>query len=210
MLTLSFHNGNLLPQLVEHQKMVFDFYSWDLKQIETKDSHFDALDKAIQSFCWNAKNEDVICFFDIDCIPLKNFQEVIQSAAKSGRIIADVQRSSHIKGSKDFAAPSFFAISKETYIKIGMPSFAPNENSDVGENLTRIAKEKGIVIDLLYPIKSEKELWSLDNGQMYGYGTTFGKFGQEFTYHAFESNAKHESSSNFVNKCKSVLDAVKH
>lgn len=207
MLTYSFHNGNLIPEVVEYQKKVFDYFGWKLRQIETKDSHFEALDKTIKSFCWNSRNDDVICFFDIDCVPLWDFNKRIEQSAKQGHIVANVQRSSHIAGSKDFAAPSFFAISKETYIKIGMPSFRPSESGDVGEDLTRIAKEHGIVIDLLYPIASEKELWSLDNGQMYGYGTTFGKFNMPFTYHAFESNAKHESSSNFVKKCKSILSS---
>lgn len=205
MLTYSFHNGNLIPEVVEYQKKVFDHFGWDIKQIETTDTHYQALDKTIQNFCWNAKNSDVICFFDIDCIPFHNFTDLIESVCKSGKILANVQRSSHIVGSTDFAAPSFFAITKETFIKLGMPSFAPNQFNDVAENLTRVAKEKCIVIDLLYPIHSEKQLWSLDNGQMYGYGTTFGKFNQEFTYHAFESNAKHHSSSNFVAKCKSIL-----
>jgi hypothetical protein len=205
MLTYSFHNGNLVPELVKHQQLVFDLFNWQLSQIDTTDTHFEALDRAMQTFVWNAKKDDVICFFDIDCIPLHNFQDLIESVCKSGKILANVQRSSHIPGSKDFAAPSFFAISKETYLKLGQPSFAPNENSDVGENLTRIAKEKGIVIDLFYPIGCEKELWGLDSGQLYGYGTTFGKFGNEFTYHAFESNAKHNSSLRFIDKCKSVL-----
>ena len=35
---------------------------------------------------------DVICFFDIDCIPLVDFQELIENICKSGKILANVQR----------------------------------------------------------------------------------------------------------------------
>jgi len=205
MITFSFHNGNLVPELVKHQKKVFEHFNWELSQVNTDNTHFDALDRAMRSFVLTAQNEDVICFFDIDCIPLHNFKDLIETICKSGKILGNVQRSSHIEGSKDFAAPSFFAISKETFSNLGYPSFAPNENNDVGENITKIAKEKEIVIDLFYPISCEKEMWGLDNGQKFGYGTTFGKFNQEFTYHAFESNAKHNSTLRFIDKCKSVL-----
>ena len=69
------------------------------------------------------------------------------------------------------------------------------------------AKMKGVVLSLIYPTKCDTPLWPLDNGQKFGYGTTFGKFNMDFTYHAFESNAKHHSSSKFIEKCKSILSS---
>lgn len=204
---ITFHNGNLIPEVVEYQKKVFDYFGFPLLQIKHDLTHGEAIDKYLNESDW-----DKVVIFDIDCIPLhKDVLKIIETALNFGRLVGNAQISSHIPGSTDFVAPSFIGLTKDIWLKTGKQSFKDVQGvSDVGEMFTWKAKEAGVKPFLLYPMKSDKKLWTLQNGLMYGYGTTFGFMNDEMTYHAFESNAKHHSSSRFIEKCKQVINETKH
>ena len=196
---ISFHNGNLLPELIEYQKKVFDFFGMPLEQIQTDLPHATAIDKFLHSEDW-----DRVVLFDADCIPVT---ELVNFPID--KIVGNAQRSSHIVGSKDFAAPSFISFTKELWEKNDKFSFEPvNGKGDVAELFSRNAEKNGIHISLLKPIHVETNMWALEDKTMFGYGTTYGSGNIAITYHAFESNAKHHSSSNFVKKCKQILGEV--
>ena len=105
---ISFHNGNLLPELIEYQKKVFDFFGMPLEQIQTELSHAAAIDKWLNEEDW-----DMVMIFDTDCVPLQ--KEFMFNNPFINFIVGNAQRSSHIVGSKDFAAPSFISFSKELF-----------------------------------------------------------------------------------------------
>ena len=198
-LIISFHNGNLLPELIEYQKKVFDFFGMPLEQIETKLSHAAAIDNFLNTEEW-----DRVVLFDADCVPLMKLEDY-----PTDKIIGNAQRSSHIQDSKDFAAPSFITFTKELWGQNDKFSFEPvNGKGDVAELFSRNAEKNGIHISLLKPIHVDKIMWQLEDGTYFGYGTTYGYGNIGITYHAFESNAKHHSSSNFVKKCKQILGEV--
>lgn len=197
---ISFHQGNLLPEVIKYQKKVFDHFNMPLEQIETKLSHAASIDNFLNTEEW-----DRVMLFDADCIPLHPIHFLYVD-----KIVGNAQRSSHIEGSRDFIAPSFITFTKSTWIENDKFSFEPvNGKGDVAELFSRNAEKNGIGLKFLIPLHVEKNEWKLDNGTYFGYGTTYGGFGGiDITYHAFESNAKHHSSSNFVKKCKEILGEI--
>jgi hypothetical protein len=164
-------------------------------------------------------DHDAVLFLDIDCIPLCDRAiDTYLAYAYNGSIAGNAQRSNHIEnGQNVFAAPSATAITKATYEKIGRPSAYPNERSDVLEEYTFVAKEKGIRLDLAMPLRYDEApvryswekdtdpFWKLADGMPnYGIGTTYGdKIGDLF-YHQFQIFVG-DSQSKFWKKCESIL-----
>jgi hypothetical protein len=100
-----------------------------------------------------------------------------------------------------FAAPSFLVFSIRTYNELGRPSFNTTHRSDCAGELSHIATEKGILINLLLPNHAEIINFDLDENHTFGYGTTYGNN----TYHAFESRFGKKDVF-FINKCNSILN----
>lgn len=197
---ISFHNGNLNPDLLLHQKMVFDKFGIPLEQIETGLFHSDAIDHFIANQEW-----DTLVLFDADCIPLvpDAVNMAIDIVTKNNKVFGASQKASHIQNSKIYVAPCFMAFTKETFELLDCPSFIATSRGDVAEEITYACREYRINFQLLYPTKVEVPLWELVNGVKFGYGTTYGNL----VYHAFESNANHGSTQRFIDKCKEVLMA---
>lgn len=196
---VSFHNGNLNPELIEMQKKVFEHFEIPLEQIKTDFSHPAAIDWYLDKHEW-----DAVVIFDADCIPL-NKDVVITALSCLTDNLVDVygaaQKASHIPNSKIYCSPAFIAFTKKTYEKIGKPSFHATERGDVGEEITYKAIEKGLILKILLPKVVEKPMWELADGIMFGYGTSY----RNEVYHAFESNANHHSTSRFIEKCKEII-----
>lgn len=201
MKVVTFHQGNLKDGLLQAQKSVFEHFGLEINQIESVFSHAKSIDLYL-----SGSDFDTIAIFDADCIPLtKDLLSFAERKAKEGFIIGNRQRSSHIKESVDFVAPSFICFSKETYLKVST-SFEPIKGKgDVAEAFSRQAEKVGIELFMFDVLKVHKPIWKLSNGQMFGYGTTYSHDRQPLTYHAFESNAKHHSSDNFIKKCNEIL-----
>ncbi len=203
MQTVSFHQGNLIPELVEAQAKVFEHFKIDHKQVLTDLGHAAAIDKYLNETDWNT-----VAIFDIDCIPLvDNIKSWIKFYLRHGNtVFGSPQRSSHITGSRTFVAPSFICFDRDTWEQNKRTSFSEVKDwGDVGEIFSRKAELNGINLEVLKVLKCDKPMWTLSDGTKFGYGTTFGITRSEIVYHAFESNAKHHSSSKFIQKCNEVI-----
>ena len=188
---ITFHNGNINPLVIEYQKKVFDYFKIPIEQIETPLSHGEAIDNFLNTEKWSE-----IMIFDIDCIPLtKNLSYDLTG------ITGIAQKASHIPNSEIYAGPAWVVFDKQTYLELDKPSFVPTRRGDCGSELTYKANEKRIKVRLIYPSHVENKQWHLKNNIWFGYGTTY----DDMIYHAFESNANHHSTENFINKCKSVI-----
>lgn len=195
---ISFHNGNLNPDLLKHQKMVFNEFGIPLEQIETKLSHPEAIDHFLNNEEW-----DIVVLFDADCIPLNNtIVDYAVKASLEGRVFGASQKASHIPNSQIYASPCFMAFSKETFELLGKPSFKATSRGDVAEEITYACRDKDVTFQLIYPSHVDKPMWELVNGVKFGYGTTYANV----VYHAFESNANHGSTHRFIEKCKETLN----
>lgn len=162
-------------------------------------------------------NYHTILMLDIDCIPLSTEAlEYTFDRAEEGVLIGNVQRSNHIENNKHiYPAPSCIALTKETYEKLGKPSWKPTNRGDIGEELCYIAEEKGIQIEMFMPSKyeevpyftnTERKPWPLQDGQPeFGIGTTFvDKDGNEMFYHLFQSRLNVFNHLFFL-KCASIM-----
>lgn len=190
---ISFHNGNIHPDIIKYQKLVFDKFGLDLLQIETQLQHPDAIDNWLLNNDW-----DTVAIFDIDCIPLCGLEKAFKYA-NLGYVYGAAQHANHIPKSAIYASPAFIVFSKETYNKINKPSFMATEKGDVGHLITLEAKKYGVDVHLIWPTHVEVPKWDLGKGSCFGHGTTY----KNEVYHAFESRMGNDKI--FVKKCKQVL-----
>lgn len=162
-------------------------------------------------------NYDTILLLDIDCIPLSTEAlEYIFKRAEQGVLIGNAQRSNHLENNKHtYPAPSCIALTKKMYEVLGRPSFNVTNRGDIGEELTYIAEQKGIEIEMFMPGKheevpywntGERKLWDLADGQpQFGIGTTFvNKHGKDMFYHLFQSRLNVFNDLFFL-KCASIM-----
>lgn len=177
---ITFHNGNLDPELLSHQMAVFDKFQIPLEQIKTSYSHPAAIDHFIDKEDW-----DQIILFDADCIPINNkaIPIAVETIKNNHKIFAASQKASHIPDSKIYAAPCFMAFTKKTYQHIGEPSFHATHRGDVAEEITYSCRAHQIAVELLYPTHVEVPMWDLTDKIRFGFGTTYA----DLVYHAFES-----------------------
>ncbi len=186
---ISFHNGNLDPRILLHQKLVFNKFSIDLNQVETVLQHGQAMDNFMQT-----SPVDLIYFWDIDCIPLQ--KQLPDSIAD---LFGCAQQANHIEDKPLYVSPFFMRIKVRDWIKCGSPSFMPNEFNDVAGRVTSAYEVFGKAVDMLWPVYCEQPLWDLGTSATFGRGTTY----QGGIYHAFESRLG--NGQMFIDKCKSVL-----
>lgn len=192
---ISFHNGNLHPDIIKYQKKVFDFLKLPLIQIHTQLSHPYAIDNWL-----NNNNWDVVTIFDIDCIPLDPEPLLLAYIkARDGVVYGAAQQANHIPESGIYASPAFISFSRDTLDKMNRPSFMHSEFGDVGHELTLYAPLHNVEVKLIWPIHVEVPKWSLGKASTFGLGTTY----QTGIFHAFESRMGNNDI--FVNKCKEVL-----
>ncbi len=164
---------------------------------------------------------DVILFLDIDCIPVSEHAiEIYLTKALQGSLIGNAQRSGHIQNNNHlFAAPSALAISTENFLKIGNPSALETTRGDVAEEYTYAAEANTVRIDLLSPVRYDREVyrydweqdrrpyWTLENNlPNYGLGTTYGseEHGDLF-WHNFQIRVDGQQEQ-FWKKCEELLN----
>lgn len=165
-------------------------------------------------------DHDIVFFLDIDAVPLcDDAIDYYINAAAEGKVVGNAQRSNHIENNQHvFAAPSAVALSRETFIKMGMPSAYPNDRGDVSEEYTFCAEERDIKVDILMPLRYDKAperyeweknqppYWALADGMpVYGIGTTYGKDDKELVYHNFQIRIPGQQER-FWEKCESLLN----
>lgn len=157
---------------------------------------------------------DNILIIDVDCIPLsqKSLLEAFDYI-EQGSLFGCAQRSLHIDNHQHvYIGSPCIGFSKETFLKLGSPSFLPTDRGDTAEELTYMAESNIIPLQILMPSKYESDpydgtQWDLGAGKpKYGIGTTFvNDDREEAFYHLFESRRLVHDYL-FINKCKEVLE----
>ncbi len=145
---------------------------------------------------------DAYLIFDIDCIPLQEWaMSWFLENAMAGTLVGCAQRANHLNNGRHvYAGPCALAFSRETYDRLGRPSFRGTERSDVAEEITRGCEELNIPLTLLWPTHVELPKWSLLPGVEFGLGTTYG----DLVYHAFEIS-KGATKDRFLSRSSEVL-----
>lgn len=191
---------NIAPEIREKQSEVFKRMSYPILQLErTGQQHGEFLDNQMHL----ASSEDILIFVDIDCIPLNQsiIKEAIEFAA-SGGIWGCAQVSNHLSDPNHiFIAPLFHAIQKNTWLKIGSPSYQRDDDNDVGQRVTRQAEVHHIPMHFSNPEFSLIPKYRFQNLYPYGIGCFF----QGGIFHLYESRRK-EFRPLFTQVCNAILN----
>jgi len=191
---ISFYNSNIPDKVVQAQKSVFEKFGYNIEQVLTNLQHPDAIDVYLDTQDWER-----VAIFDIDCIPLsKEALMDIEIISKAPVVYGAAQKASHVKGSEIYVSPAFIVFNRETFERLGKPSFVP-KRSDVGSEITYVANELKVPVVYIYPSHVQVPKWELRPGEKFGLGTTYGNK----IYHAFESRMN--NGNMFIEKCCEVL-----
>lgn len=212
---------NIMQETVNYHKKVIDKFNASkvpYYPIYTDVRHGHTMTQLMKAL--TQKGHDAVLFLDIDCVPLHaGAIDYMFEQAYNGKLVGDIQRSNHIDNNQHvFAAAHNICITKETYDKIGSPSFEVTERGDVAEELTFKAEESNIEVELLMPLRYDappyrmqwetntEPFWRLADGMPnYGIGTTFGlPDGTEMFWHCFQI-FQPGNQERFINKCKEIL-----
>ena len=197
---ISFYMRNISRSVVAAQRKSLKRFASEglaIEQVLTSMSHSESIDCFL-----NDTQYETVVILDVDCVPIseKSFA-IMLSAAKAGKIIGAAQRDDRkCNGEHLYAAPFCIAFSMETFRKLGSPSFAETRRGDVGEELTYLAEDRNIPVELIWPSSCEKPMWPLRNGRMFGLYTAYG----DLFLHAFQIRAlRHQRK--FVRKIAELL-----
>lgn len=173
--------------------------------------HYQALDYGMKHII---PSYDNILILDTDCIPLSaDALSYTFSKISQGRLIGTAQRSMHIENNKHiYVGSPCIGFSRETFEKIGYPSFIPTHRGDTAEEFTYLCEEKSLPVEIFRPVNYESEpfggpAWELENSDSkYGIGTTFvDSNNRSMFYHLFESR-RHVHNQLFYNQCEKILN----
>jgi hypothetical protein len=220
---VSLYQSNINKITVDLQKQVVDkFNASNIEhyQLFVPDLNADHGDYMSDALVFTESNKhDAIMFLDIDCIPLScKSIEYFFSRAYDGVLIGDIQRSNHIdNGQHVFAAPHNITFTIELYNKLNRPTFKPTHRGDTAEELTFLAEENNIEVELIMPIRYDASphyfgwekmyvpYWTLASGMPnYGIGTTFGNHIGELWWHNYQI-CQPGQQERFWNKCRELL-----
>src|SRR5687767_6243318 len=104
---VSFHNGNIDPEIIKYQKLVFEHFGYKVNQVYTKLPHGEAIDAYLK------RPFDEIAIFDIDCIPL--VPEWQHEELMGYAIYGAAQQANHIPGSGIYCSPAFMCFDYSTF-----------------------------------------------------------------------------------------------
>lgn len=198
--TLSWDNND--PRMIEQHQKVFDHFLVPISYTFGNYPHGLWMDAVLRK-----SKADIVGFIDSDCIIFDRFaiENALDYVVNSGTFIGLAQASNHIKPcSHIFAAPSFFFINRECWNSLGQPSFTENPRSDVAQEVSYVAEERGIRYRALYPIGFDAEpvegVWRLGNFGLYGIGTQF----ESGVYHLYQGRYR-KNVDLFVERCEEIV-----
>ena len=171
----------------------------------------------------NNTKDDVVGFIDNDCVPTNKqvIEMCFEYAFKKESFIGAAQATNHIPPcSHIFVAPGFHIMSKKCYEKLGRPTYSETKRSDVAEEVSYVAEEKGVKYRALYPTHydspSTDGLWALSNYGYYAIGTHYmggiyhlyqGRY--QINVELFEKRCEQIVNGSFtVNGMKNSLDLI--
>jgi len=150
---------------------------------------------------------DVIAFIEPDCIPLsrEKFLECFKYVIANDTFCGIAQTSNHIEPKNHiYAAPGFFAITKNAYNKLGSPNFMCTMRGDAGEEVSWTAESLGynyrVILPTHYEKPSKEGIWNLGPLGYYGIGTVF----SDTVYHLYQGRYN-DNVELFVKRCKEVI-----
>ena len=193
--------------IVDNHKRVMNHFGIEVHYHEERIDHGEWMDKVLMT-----DPDDVVMFFDIDCIP-NNRQIVDQTKAwvKENKSFMGIsQVSNHIKPcSHIFAAPAFFCIHKEAWSKLLKPSFKALPWADVAEYVSYAAEMAGIRFKTLFPQyfykRPENERWYLHSYGEYGIGTWF----EGGIFHLYQGRMP-QNQELFDKVCDTIVTGKQH
>jgi hypothetical protein len=220
----SYYNYQINPDIPKYQKIVIDKLIQDVGCdyhplfYNAKDGDLypdQVINYGLNELFYNQLYDNVL-ILDIDCIPL-NQQALSYIFDKAGQniLIGNAQRSHYLENNEHiFIGSSCMCVNKTVYESLGKPSMEPNSRGDIGEELTYLAEENNIPVEIFYPHSYEAspygaESWAL-SGDLphYGIGTMFESDDkQPRFYHLFESRTNLHVDK-FISKCESVLNTL--
>lgn len=199
------HWDNIPEDFVNAHKSVMEHFEIPVAYYNLNADHGSWMNTVMQN-----TNEEVIGFFDIDCVPLskEKIEEIIEFARINDTFVGCVQTSNHIPPFiHTFAAPSFFVITKSCWEKLGMPSFKQALRWDVGEKVSYVAEDHWKRYRCLYPDCYEREpvegIWRLHNYGLYGIGTVF----ENTVYHLYQGRIP-ANRDLFIQRCNEIVNGT--
>jgi hypothetical protein len=203
--TLSWPDND--PKMVAAHKAVTKYLELPVIYTEQKVMHGAWMNHILEN-----STADVLGFFDSDCVPTN--KDIVMYAANYAlahqSFIGIAQASNHIAPkSHIFAAPAFYFIYREAWTRIGKPSFLETfpqgGRSDVAEEVSYRAEERGLRYKALYPTHFEREpvegAWHLGNYGIYGVGSHF----EGGVYHLYQGRFGNNSDL-FVQRCADIVE----
>lgn len=195
---ISMYWNNIDPRIIKAQADVFSHFGFSLEQMEgTGIDHGDWLDDTMGKL----PEDEVVLFIDIDCIPIRK-EAIIEAFEAAGRgcFYGVAQVANHKDKEHVYISPVFMCLSKKTWRELDSPSFKETVNSDAGQNVTRVAQQKGIEIRMSMPTGCLKPVWNLSDVGFYGIGT----FYQSGLFHLFQAR-KQRNIKWFLEVSRQVL-----
>jgi hypothetical protein len=190
-------------RIVNSHSSVMKHFDIDVQYTHANVRHGLWMDHVILS-----QDSDVFVFSDIDCVPLNRevYDKAIEYVSKHDTFIGPGQASNHIHPkSHVFASPAFFFITKSCYERLGNPTFAETQRSDVAEEVSYVAEEKGQRYRCWYPTLFDdvpvEGVWRLSNYGFYGIGTIFGTS----VYHLYQSRFN-KNVELFERRCSQIVN----
>lgn len=202
----SYYDENY-KEVAYYQQLVFNKFGLHVNQTCQKDDghetnyiyHGQYLEDVL-----NHESAELYIFFDIDCIPLSaDFLDVLIEKVKDKNTLSGaVGCANHIDPNFLYIHPCFMGLTKEVYKKCGSPSLLKNNNNDVAQNLTRACIDNNINLHFWDVTGCDNDKWSLGKtGKRFGLGTYF----DDIIFHQYEICKDLNNSTQFINKCKSIL-----
>lgn len=192
---------NINPAILEYQKRVFQALGLPINQHRVDGfMHWDWMEWVIRYY----RDIDIFVFVDADAVPKTDGAvHYAIDVAMSGRVFGCAQAANHLEINRDhiYAGPFFMSLSRQTWQRLGEPSFAPAFDRDVAQGITIAAQDQGCEVELLYPSDVELPRWRLgSSGQNFGIGTTYGNQ----IYHLFESRGG-QHLDRFIKECERIV-----
>jgi len=194
------HNVSGLARL---QKRIFEKLGIPLKQIRTDliegkgAAHAGALDSFVRDSAAR-----VFVIFDVDAFPLSisYYQELVLSAER-GELAGIAQCMDWTRTGHVYVGPACMAFSRETFERLGQPSFMPcRNNTDVGEEFTLRAEERNVTVSLAWPTHVKSKRWRMGATWMGSGVTCAGK-----VFHGFESGKGGAGTESFLEEAYAFL-----
>lgn len=193
-------------EIVDNHKKVMNHFAIKVNYHEQQIDHGWWMTNVIER-----SKSDIICFLDIDCVPLSalSFMEQLKKLAKSKTFFGVAQVSNHIPPATHiYAAPAFYGIHKDCWNKLRVPMVAGSDGvnaGDVCELFTYAAEKANIPFELLYPKyyykPSSEGVWRLADKGCYGIGTIF----EDTVYHLYQSRFS-ENIGLFKQHCYDIIN----